>query len=243
MGYIGSYRVLLVDSDEDSAARMLKLLSLHPAAGHLIVEGLSDVSLLAGRLAREPFVDLLLLVIDPDGNGGFTGESAVVDNVSGSSTQVVYFSRDITLCTAVYRTEHVCFLPLPCNAEDFEFAIDKALANLSSSPRARLVVRNNGTIRGVAVPDIELVECRSRKVVVRLVTGEEFETCASLTEVERELGPMFAKARKGCLANLSHVTELNAGSLLMTSGEAVTVSQRQRRTVREAYLAYLKSCA
>ena len=80
-----------------------------------------------------------------------------------------------------------------------------------------------------------------RKVLVRLSDKRLLESYAALSELEQQLPGSFVRCHKSYLANMEHVVQASADGLVMDSDEAVPVSQRQYRSVRDALMSFSAS--
>lgn len=55
---------------------------------------------------------------------------------------------------------------------------------------------------------------------------------------EKLAGSSFAESTSGCLVNLRHVKKIGKDSALLTSGDTVLISRRQRGEFLQAYIEY-----
>lgn len=78
-------------------------------------------------------------------------------------------------------------------------------------------------------------------MLVRLSDKRLLESYAALSELEQQLPGSFVRCHKSYLANMEHVVQASADGLVMDSDEAVPVSQRQYRSVRDALMSFSAS--
>ena len=161
----------------------------------------------------------------------------------GSRTQVIYVTGDVEYCTSVYRTDHVYFLTKPVSQCDLHDALDKALARLETVSDFALGVRSGGVLLSLPVSQIVFVESDRRKIRIHTTDKGVVETYAALRSLRERLPRMFIQCHQSFLVNAEYVSEFREKSLLLRTGDVVPVSQKKRRTAREAFFTYLREGA
>lgn len=236
------YRLAIIEDDPAQLEAIEHLLERFPRCGELSVFHLAGAGELESYLAAEPDarIDILLTDImlgdqEPDGI-----QLVQRHFPPGCGTQVVYLTGHLQYCTKVYRTEHVYFLAKPVEQQDFDDALDKALANLSAVEARPLLVRSKGSVVPVMPSSISYIESLRRKVCIH-AGGEAIETYASLGELSQKLPESFIQCHKSFLVNMDHIVELGKEDVRLQSGESVPVSQKRRKTVREAFFSHLRA--
>lgn len=231
------YRLLIVEDNPAHAEILQGLVEACPQVAALRVECASSTTGLEELLAEEP-ADILIADIDlgPNEPNGIEMVQSLFPQ--GSGTQVIYVTGYMEFCTRAYRTEHVYFLAKPVGQDDFNDAIDKALAKLDNLRTSSLVVRSGGSVKLVQPGAISYVESDRRKVRIH-VSGEVVETYATLTGLAGQLPTSFVQCHKSFLINMKHIVEMNKDNLVLHSGEVVPISQKKRKATREAFFRYL----
>lgn len=238
---MSAYRLVIADRDNASAAALQAMVEQHPHAACFDIERVTDAVAFQRALSSDRRVDVLIVDLKlgvPAPNG--------LDLVRASSpaaggTQVIYTTAHVGFCTSVYETDHVYLLLKPIARADLFAALDKALHNLREERRRSLIIRHNGSVRLVAPERIEFVESAKRKVFVHLGDGEALDAYATLSEVAGNLPDTFVQCHKSFLVNLAYVEAFDAATITLRSGQKVPVSQRLRRSTREALVSYLNA--
>ncbi|WP_080800214.1 LytR/AlgR family response regulator transcription factor [Arabiibacter massiliensis] len=231
------YRLLIVEDNPDHREVLQKLAESHPCASELRVDYVADAASLEARSADDP-IDILLIDIDlgPHEPNGIEVVQSLFP--AGSGTQVVYVTGHLEFCTRVYRTEHVYFLAKPVSKDDFDDAIDKALAKLNELRALTLAIRSGGMVKLVRPHAIDFVESDRRKVRIHL-GGEVLETYSTLGDLVEQLPGSFVQCHKSFLVNMDRVVESRKDCFVLRSGEIVPISQKRRKATREAFFRHL----
>lgn len=233
------YQVVIVEDDAAQAEIIRSMIECSPRGGELAIEHVVDAESLTARLAEEPAIDVLVMDIElgsEDANG--------IDLVkryfpAGCGTQVIYVTGFVEYCTSVYRTEHVYFLAKPVAQDDLDDALDRAFARLAARASKPLSIRFGGKVVLVAPEQISYIESDRRKVHIH-VGAEDIETYASLSDIAAELPASFIQCHKSFLVNMDCIRELKGDSVMLASSQAVPVSQKRRKLVREAIFAHIQ---
>lgn len=211
-----------------------------PQGDELAVEHVADAASLTARLAEDAPIDVLMMDIElgsEDANG--------IDLVkrhfpAGCGTQVIYVTGFIEYCTSVYRTEHVYFLAKPVAQDDLDDALDRAFKRLEARASKPLSVRFGGKVVLVAPERISYIESDRRKVRIH-AGADDIEAYASLSDLAAELPASFVQCHKSFLVNMDHIKELKGDSVVLASNQAVPISQKRRKFVRETIFAHIQS--
>jgi len=231
---------VLVEDQANYTQVISDLIDSHPRQAELVLTTLSNGRELEEYLKRGGMVDVALMDIML-GEGEPTGIDLVRRFFpAGSAAQIIYLSKHIEYCTEVYRTEHVYFLMKPLDREEFDFALDKALASVEASRSRALIVHSKGTIRRVDPARICYLESDRRKVSMHLM-DETIQTYASIGKMADSLPKCFFQCHKSFLVNMNYIVELKKDCVLMASGEKVPVSQKRRKQMKDAFLDYIQN--
>lgn len=234
------YQVVIVEDDPAQAEILHRMVERSPRGDGVAVEHVADVLSLTARLAKSSPIDILMMDIElgsEDANG--------IDLVkrhfpAGCGTQVIYVTGFVEYCTSVYRTEHVYFLAKPVAQDDLDDALDRSFGRLEARASKPLSIRFGGRTMLVAPRQISYVESDRRKVHIH-VGADDIETYASLSDLAEELPASFVQCHKSFLVNMDHIKEFKGDSVVLASNQAVPVSQKRRKLVREAIFAHIQS--
>lgn len=187
--------------------------------------------------------DVLVVVLDsaaaasPDGIALVKRLSPEADGV-----QVIYVDASGTHATRAYETVHLCLLPWPLPGDLLLNALHRALVRIERWSRRPIVVHTNQGERAVLPRKVAYVESDRRVLHIHLVGGETVSTYGKLSEMARLLPASFVQSHKSFLVNMALIEVLGRDAITLTTGESVPVSQKRRRSTREAFRAFVGRC-
>lgn len=233
-------RILLVEDAVPEPEALRVLIEQHPCAGAIQLESCA-FSQVSERISQSPRIDALFAPVDAPG----AFPACASDERAGIALVRELQDRDIlpltVYCTtraaytsAVYGTDHQYLLLAPYSPTEARNALDKVFGLLGHRTASPLALRSAGTVHIVDPADVVYVKSIGRKVLVRLSDARVLESYAALAELEQQLPGSFVRCHKSYLANMEHVVQASADGLVMDCDEAVPISQRQYRTVRDA---------
>ena len=213
-------RILLVEDAVPEVEVLRTLIEQHPCAGAIQLESCA-FSQVVERISQGPRIDALFAPVDAPG----AFPACASDERAGIALVRELQDRDIlpltVYCTtraaytsAVYGTDHQYLLLAPYSPTEARNALDKVFGLLGHRAASPLALRSAGT--------------------VHIVDARVLESYAALAELEQQLPGSFVRCHKSYLANMEHVVQASSDGLVMDCDEAVPISQRQYRTVRDA---------
>lgn len=234
------YNLVIVEDLEEQVRVVLRMLGRHPRHEELAVTRFRSAAELDAYLATGAHIDILVMDIElgPDEPNGV--ELVQERFPPGCGTQVIYTTGYIEYCTRVYRTKHLYFLAKPYEEQDFDDALDQALAVLAVEMFRPFNVRSDGKVVSLLPRQISYIESDRRKL--RIHMGDRVvETYATIAEISEKLPDVFVQCHKSFLVNMDYIAEFGSGTLLLRTGESVPVSQKRRKDVREEFLTYIRN--
>lgn len=126
--------------------------------------------------------------------------------------------------TKPFKASHVCEL----------------LARLCARTRkACLTVQSSSRIVRVPYHEIVYIESRNARCVIHRTDATSYTVYAHLDDLEAALEDgRFLRCHQSYLVNMDHIVSADK-AFVMTSGEVVSIRQRECRRIREEYLAYV----
>lgn len=138
-----------------------------------------------------------------------------------------------------YNVNAYRYIVKPVEEESFSKAIVELLETMDK-PQQYIMLKNEGTLERIAIPDIKYLAIQDRKVEL-YIRGRSITTNIPMQEWEEMLcGHGFASPHKSYLVNLQYVSRLNKESLQLTTGEEVYVSKRKYKTFKEEFMMYVE---
>lgn len=246
----------IVDDDEVQARNLCALVEQCTVPAHLEMVVYNSLAAFEASLERSVpdivFMDIVFpsesLAGAGDRPGGFAlarENAAGIEAVSSlleehEGVQVIYITGYIELCTRVYRTRHVSFLPKPINKDDLGEALYRAVDNLNERVTRPFAVKVGGRIMSVDPADVEYIESDRRKVRI-FFEDDVLEVYESLGSIVRKLPGSFMQCHKSFVVNMDKIAEMRADALDLRSGVTLPVSQKRRREAREAFSEHLRA--
>ncbi len=231
--------LLILEDDPEYGNVLQDMVATYPGSTGLIVDVISSVSTLEALIASGVRIDIFMTDINLGKNKPSGIEVVRRYFANSRKTQIVYISGYVEYCTPVYQTDHTYFLLKPVKQSDLNAALDKAIANLRGSVSSPVALQHGATVTMVDPADIEYIESDRRKVRVFTASGRMYETYATLGDMLGMLPDSFVQCHKSYLVNMAAIGELQPDKAIVHSGAEIPVSQRQRRSVREAFCNFI----
>lgn len=169
-----------------------------------------------------------------DLNGVEVGKK-IRDEMNDETTQIVYISGREDYAMDLFEVRPLNFLIKPVSKTKIEAVISKVKKILGESKQ--FYEYKNGNVNfSVPVGDIMYFESDGRKVNIILMDDVKV-FYGKLSEVEEKLGSQdFIMIHKSYLINFNHVIEYTYDYVKMSNKETLTISQNNRKAVREQLL-------
>ncbi|HRO38796.1 MAG TPA: LytTR family DNA-binding domain-containing protein [Flavobacteriales bacterium] len=237
-------RLLIVDDEAPARAALREALA-NCGVPHEIV-GQADGREAAVRLMDRMRPDVLLLDIRLGDGTGFE----VLDQAAWKKARVIFITAYDQYAIRAFRCAAVDYLLKPVDPALLAQALERALPD-SDPAQMETLLRNLATPgeERVVVPCAEgihvldprnLLRCEADSNYTHLFThdGERIVTARTLKDFEDLLAPhRFERVHMSHLVNLLHVRKFlnrDGGTLVLTDGSTVPVSQRKRQVVIDA---------
>jgi DNA-binding LytR/AlgR family response regulator len=249
-------RSLIVDDEEDSRIRLIRLLGSH--AEIAVIDEARD-GLEAVEKIETLDLDLLFLDIQMPGLTGFEVLRSIRADVP--LPFVIFITGYDQYALAAFEANALAYLLKPVEPERLATAVERALRlnafsaekekeqeNIRQATRAtprvlrQIVCRKHG--RALLLPTEQIYFFQVQDGIVKASTaGDSFWVNYSLAELEAGLPPeLFFRARREVLVNLPRIKEIKPyfkSSFLLVMSDAasteIAVSERQARSLRRRF--------
>lgn len=190
---------------------------------------------LYGFLKRDNRYNLIFLDIEMRDLNGVEVGKKIRDEMNDETTQIVYISGREDYAMDLFEVRPLNFLIKPVSKNKVEAAVNKAIKILGENKH--FYEYKNGNVNfSVPVGDILYFESDGRKVNIILM-DEVKSFYGKLSEVENKLRSLdFIMIHKSYLINFNHVVEYTYDYVKMSNKETLTISQNNRKAVREQLL-------
>lgn len=186
-------------------------------------------------LKKDNRYNLIFLDIEMRDLNGVEVGRKIRDEMNDETTQIVYISGREDYAMDLFEVRPLNFLIKPVSKIKVEAAVNKAIKILGESKH--FYEYKNGNVNfSVPVGDILYFESDGRKVNIILMDDVKV-FYGKLSEVEDKLRSQdFIMIHKSYLINFNHVVEYTYDYVKMSNKETLTISQNNRKAVREQLL-------
>lgn len=189
------------------------------------------------RLVRHEEVDVFFLDVHAL-EIGWSSERIHKKGKGHESVQVVYTGVTEGHLVQLGLTDYAFLLPNDADDEAIALALRKSLELRDKALELPLVVMTRKCHRAIHPSHISFIESDLRKI--RIYVGTEVvEVYGKLSRIIHKLPKRFVQCHKSFVVNMGFVETLNREHLVLTTGECVPVSQKRRKTTREAFHEYV----
>lgn len=187
---------------------------------------------LCDYLNRGNRYDLVFLDIELYKINGVEVGKRIRNELNDELTQIVYISGNQSYAMELFEIRPLNFLIKPLNIAKIETVLLKAL-KLSEVENNSFVYKNGNVTFSVYIKDILYFESHGRKV--NIVLNNEIKSFyGKLSIVEEQINNQdFIMIHKSYLINLNHCVEYTYEYVKMSNQEILTISQNNRKSVRE----------
>lgn len=127
----------------------------------------------------------------------------------------------------------------PIEQREFDEVVARVLARRRRCLGKPLTVKSKGSIVVIEPNRINFIESNRRKLVIH-IGKDAVETYGVLECIRRELPNSFIQCHKSFLVNMDYIAELRSERIRLMSGDVVPVSQKRRKTVKDAFAIYMQ---
>lgn len=178
--------------------------------------------------------DLIFLDIEMYEINGVDVGKKIREELNDELTQIVYISSKESYAMELFEVRPLNFLIKPFNKVKIESVVLKAI-KLIETENYCFEYKNNNITFAVPINDILYFESHGRKVNIILKNETEIKSFyGKLSTVEEQINNIdFVMIHKSYLINLSFCIEYTYEYIKMTNQEILTISQNNRKAVRE----------
>lgn len=176
--------------------------------------------------------DLVFLDIELYEINGVEVGKRIRNELNDELTQIVYISGNESYAMELFEIRPLNFLIKPFNKEKIESVILKSLKLLDKKNNF-FEYKNSNVTFYVLIKDILYFESHGRKVNI-VLKSETKSFYGKLSTVEEQINNQdFIMIHKSYLINLNHCIEYTYEYVKMSNQEVLTISQNNRKSVRE----------
>lgn len=237
------YRVLIVEDSPDEAETLRGHLQRYAGETGLRFS-IETMSTAFEFVSNRPEADLIFMDIDLPGINGMEAAEALRED--DRSTPLIFVTNLAQYAVRGYQVDALDFMVKPVRYGDFAMRMQRAMRVLERNARQTIAVSTTSGTRVIDVRDLAYVDLRGHdlhyhmgKEVAATSAPSELQQRGSVREIEKRLPENeFIKVSQGCLANMAHVSEVRADSILMDDGVTLYFSRSRRRECLEKLTRY-----
>lgn len=205
--------------------------SMHDCEDFEIEVFLSGEDLLK-HLGLGKSLDLLFLDIELGKINGVEAGRYIRKNLSNEAMHIVYISAKQGYAMELFDNRPLNFLVKPLNKEKIFECIDMAM-KLSNISNSCFEFQFKGKHRKILFKDIIHFYSENRKIKITL-QDNDFEFYGKIADLINQVPEScFIQIHKSYLVNSDHIVDYEYSSIIMTNGENLSISQPNRKAVRE----------
>lgn len=176
--------------------------------------------------------DIIFLDIELNQINGVEVGKKIREELEDEHTQIVYISCKESYAMELFEVRPLNFLIKPFSKEKIELVLKKAV-KLLDKEKNFFEYKNSNVTFSVPIRDILYFESHGRKVNMVLV-NETRSFYGKLSSVEEDINNRdFIMIHKSYLINFNFCIEYNYEYVKMLNQEVLTISQNNRKAVRE----------
>ncbi len=176
--------------------------------------------------------DLIFLDIELSNINGVEVGKIIREKLKDELTQIVYISGNESYAMELFEIRPLNFLIKPFSKEKLEEVLLKAIKLLHKENNF-FEYKNNNITFSILLKDILYFESHGRKVNI-VLSNETKSFYGKLSTVEEQIHNQdFIMIHKSYLINLNHCIEYTYEYVKMSNDEVLTISQNNRKSVRE----------
>lgn len=231
------YRVLMLEDEPEEAQRLQRLIERYGEENHERFDVTWYTSAVEMAANKRHF-DLMLFDIDLP---GFTGiEAAELIRVYDEVTPIIFVTNLAKYAVKGYEVGALGFIVKPATYGGFKMSLDRAMRQIRQSSGRSIVVTDDDGSRVIPLSEMVWAEVRGHHTTYHLESGESFNSYGSLTQLEKDLeGAPVIRISKSFLINMDKVQRIRTSTLLMVTGDELTMSRSLKRDIVKQLADYL----
>ena len=181
--------------------------------------------------------DLLLLDVQMKQMDGM--ELAKKIRTVDKSIPIIFITGFTDYMAQGYEVHAFHYLLKPVTQEKLNEVLSHVVQSLTKQ-RASLLLNTEGEITRIYIDEIRYIEVFSHTVNIH-VKDQELTFRMNLNELEKQLPQnTFFRIHRSCLVNLAYIQKLNRTSVLLETGEVLTLSRRLYHEASQALIQYIR---
>lgn len=226
------FSVAICDDNELVCTEIEKV--LEPYKDKIATEIFYSAEKLYDGMCNGDWYDLIFLDIEFQKMSGIDLAYKIRQELNNEKTHIVYISVEKGHALSLFATRPLNFIVKPISEKDIIDNVQKAM-ELADENKQIFQFKVRTETRRIPYGDILFFESAGRKIRIHAVNGM-YETYSKLDEIESVAPIGFTRIHKSYIINDIYVMKWMYDSVMLTSGESLSISRNYRRQTRHKLL-------
>lgn len=158
-----------------------------------------------------------------------------------SCVKIVFLTSSKEFAIESYTVRAYHYLLKPLEKENLFLLLNQLAEEINVEERNILIVKCKSGITKIVLSKLEYCEVVSRKIMLHLTNGEQYECSWKLSELEEKLNEfdMFLRPHRSFLINMDYIHTLTMQCIVMESGMKIPVPREKYGQIKKAYMEYV----
>ena len=181
--------------------------------------------------------DVVFLDIEMPGSDGL--EVAREIRSKDQSVGIIFITSLAQYAIEGYAVQAIDFMVKPVGYYNFSTKLQKAFRFIETHREKDILINNKEGIFRIRVSEILYIE-KERDYLLFHMKEDCFSTRGSIKEIKDKMsGLPFSECTSGCLVHLHYIKRIGKDSVLLTSGQELPLSRRQKKTFTQDYIQFM----
>ena len=234
-------KIAICDDDSLVLQELSNLLNQYRAQNHshLEYEVFSCPLELIAQFEKGVHYDIVLLDIYMPGINGIqcAKDIRAIDNF----VKIIFLTSSAEYAVESYSVSAYQYLLKPLHKERLFSILSLLEAELDACAQNFFAFKSPKGIVKIALSKLEYCEVSARKLLLHMITGEEYECNFHMNEFEEYLKEykMFLKPHRSFLVNMDYIRQLTPTSIIMESGTKLPIPKEKSTHIKHTYMEYI----
>ena len=155
--------------------------------------------------------------------------------------KIVFLTSSADYGVESYQVKAYDYLLKPLEKEKLFSVLRRIEMETQKKEQNIFVLKSKTGITKISLSKLEYCEVINRKVVFRLVNGEEYECSLRMNELEEKLMTFgcFMRPHRSFLVNIDFVRTLTTHNIVMENGAQIPIPREKYAIIKQMYMEYV----
>ena len=230
-------RIAVVDDSKEDAGRIVGYLKQFEKENNLIFQIKVFHASIDFLEEYRGNYDVIFLDIEMPGSDGL--EVAREIRSKDQSVGIIFITSLAQYAIEGYAVHAIDFMVKPVGYCNFSMKLEKAFRFIETHREQDILINNKDGIFRLQVSDILYIE-KERDYLLFHMIQECFRTRGSMRDIKEKMNNLsFSECTSGCLVHLHYVKRIGKDSVVLTSGQELPLSRRQKKEFTQDYIQFM----